>query len=65
MLMRPGEMGFWTPGNNVEGNEWFWRDVIKMAEVAGGEEKGVQPVLVDAIDREHLSKLPSDAAREA
>lgn len=52
MLMRPGEMGFWTPENKVEGNEWFWRDVVGMAEVAGGEEKGVQPVLVDAIDRE-------------
>lgn len=28
-----------------------------MADWAGGEEKGVQPVLVDVIDRESLSSL--------
>lgn len=40
-----------------ERGEWFWKDVERMAEWAGGEEKGVQPVLVDVIDRE-LTLLP-------
>ncbi|RSH95721.1 surf-like protein [Saitozyma podzolica] len=50
MLLRPGERSVWTPENNKEGNEWFWRDVKGMAEWVGGEEKNVQPVLIDAID---------------
>lgn len=41
----------WSPENMPERGEWFWKDVDRMAEWAGGEEKGVQPVLVDAIDR--------------
>lgn len=52
MLLRPGERSVWTPENNKEGNEWFWRDVKGMAEWVGGEEKNVQPVLIDAIDGE-------------
>jgi surfeit locus 1 family protein len=52
MLLRPGERSVWTPENNKEGNEWFWRDVKAMAEWVGGEEKNVQPVLIDAIDGE-------------
>ncbi|KAL7422095.1 surf-like protein [Cryptotrichosporon argae] len=39
-----------TPENRVKSNEWYWKDVEGMAEWLGGEEKGVQPVLVDAID---------------
>ena len=35
-----------------EKGEWFWKDVQRMADWCGGEERGVQPVLVDAIDRE-------------
>lgn len=50
MLLKPGERSVWTPDNNVEGNEWFWRDVETMAKLAGGEENNVQPVLVDAIE---------------
>jgi hypothetical protein len=35
-----------------ERGEWFWKDVERMADWCGGEERGVQPVLVDVIDRE-------------
>jgi surfeit locus 1 family protein len=52
MLLRQGEKTVWTHENNKEGNEWFWRDVLAMAEWVGGEAKGVQPVLVDAIEGE-------------
>jgi surfeit locus 1 family protein len=41
----------WSPENEPERGEWFWKDVERMADWAGGEEKGVQPVLVDVIDR--------------
>ncbi|KAK8870069.1 hypothetical protein IAR55_000639 [Kwoniella newhampshirensis] len=50
MLTRPGEMTVWTPKNNKETNEWFWKDIEEMAEWCGGEQKGIQPVLVDAIE---------------
>ena len=41
----------WSPENMPEKGEWFWKDVQRMADWCGGEERGVQPVLVDAIDR--------------
>jgi surfeit locus 1 family protein len=42
----------WSPENEPERGEWFWKDVQRMADWCGGEAKGVQPVLVDVIDRE-------------
>ena len=42
----------WSPENMPERGEWFWKDVDRMADWCGGEERGVQPVLVDVIDRE-------------
>ena len=42
----------WSPENMPERGEWFWKDVQRMADWCGGEAKGVQPVLVDVIDRE-------------
>ena len=45
----------WAPDNKKENNEWYWKDVAAMAEYVGGEEAGVQPVLVDVIDRESQS----------
>ena len=46
--------GSWQHDNEPEKNLWFWKDVPGMAEWLGGEEKGIQPVLVDAIDGESL-----------
>lgn len=51
MLTRQDGQNFWAPENKPETNEWFWKDVEAMAKVAGGEEKNIQPVLIDAIDR--------------
>ncbi|WWD10526.1 hypothetical protein V865_008662 [Kwoniella europaea PYCC6329] len=50
MLTRAGEQNFWTPPNNVRTNEWFWKDILGMTQYAGGEARGIQPVLVDAFD---------------
>nr|XP_031858588.1 uncharacterized protein CI109_005968 [Kwoniella shandongensis]KAA5525660.1 hypothetical protein CI109_005968 [Kwoniella shandongensis] len=50
MLTRPGEMTVWTPENRKDTNEWFWKDINAMAEWCGGEDKRIQPVLVDAIE---------------
>lgn len=38
-----------TPDNHPEKGEWYWVDVNAMAEHAGGERAGVQPVYVEAI----------------
>jgi hypothetical protein len=38
-----------TPDNHPEKGEWYWVDVDAMAQHAGGEAAGVQPVFVEAI----------------
>lgn len=38
-----------TPDNLPEKGEWYWADVIAMAENAGGEQRGVQPVYIESI----------------
>lgn len=38
-----------TPDNKPENGEWYWADVDAMAEYAGGEAAGVQPVYVEAV----------------
>lgn len=43
---------YFVPDNQPENNHWYWKDIPEMAAWVGGEEKGVQPVLVDVIDRE-------------
>ncbi|WVN87651.1 uncharacterized protein L203_102834 [Cryptococcus depauperatus CBS 7841] len=58
LLPKTGERTIWSPENDIQTNEWFWKDVEQMAEVAGGQKKGVQPVLVDAIaDQEQVPTL--------
>jgi hypothetical protein len=52
----------WSPENMPEKGEWFWKDVQRMADWCGGEERGVQPVLVDVIDRKSerpIGRFPS------
>lgn len=51
--VEPGTKSFFVPENKPEKNEWFWKDVPDMAEWVGGEANGVQPLLVDVIDREY------------
>ncbi|WWC85166.1 uncharacterized protein L201_000023 [Kwoniella dendrophila CBS 6074] len=50
MLTKSGEKTFFTPPNNPQTNEWFWKDLINMTQWVGGEKRGVQPVLVDVIE---------------
>jgi surfeit locus 1 family protein len=38
-----------TPENRPEDGEWYWLDVDAMSAFAGGEEAGVQPVLVEEV----------------
>lgn len=38
-----------TPDNNPDAGKWYWADVHAMADYAGGESAGVQPVYVEEI----------------
>ncbi|ORX39575.1 SURF1 family-domain-containing protein [Kockovaella imperatae] len=42
--------GRWTPENNPEGNQWFWKDIISMASWVSKENRKVEPVFVDVLD---------------
>ncbi|KAH9835924.1 SURF1-domain-containing protein [Rhodofomes roseus] len=49
MLRTTHKRNAFTPDNHPEKGEWYWADVDAMAEYAGGERAGVQPVLVEEI----------------
>ncbi len=49
ILKREEGQGRFQPTNDPQANMWFWSDVEGMAQAVGGEEKGVQAVLVDQI----------------
>jgi len=49
MLRTSQKRNLFTPDNKPDGGEWYWTDVEKMAEHAGGEKAGVQAVLVEQI----------------
>jgi len=42
-----------TPDNHPEKGEWFWVDVDALAEYAGGEKAGVQPVFIEELFEGH------------
>lgn len=46
----PAAKSYFTPENKPEQGDWFWKDIPAMTEFAGGEQSGVQPVLIDVID---------------
>lgn len=48
-----------TPDNHPEKGEWYWADVPAMAEYAGGEQAGVQPVYVEEIFGGHGGEISS------
>ena len=50
LRLQPKKNSF-TPDNRPDKGEWFWADVPQLVEHAGGEEQGVQPVLVEALFR--------------
>ena len=49
MLRLSAKRNRFTPDNRPEKGEWYWVDVDAIAEYAGGESAGVQPVFVEAI----------------
>ena len=49
MLRTSQKRNFFTPDNKPAEGEWYWADVDTMAEYAGGEKAGIQPVLVEEI----------------
>jgi len=49
MLRTSQPRNVFTPDNNPEEGKWYWTDVEKMAEYAGGEKAGVQPVFVEQV----------------
>ncbi|KAI0931688.1 hypothetical protein AcW2_000527 [Taiwanofungus camphoratus] len=51
-----------TPDNNPQKGEWYWTDVDAMAEYAGGERSGVQPVFVEEIFEGHAGDASSRLA---
>lgn len=49
-LLRTSQLrNSFTPDNSPEKGEWYWADVSAMANYAGGEEQGVQPVYIESI----------------
>lgn len=49
MLRLSQKRNSFTPDNHPEKGEWYWVDVNALAEHAGGESAGVQPVFIEAI----------------
>lgn len=49
MLRTSPPRNTFTPDNHPEEGKWYWNDVDAMAEYAGGEGAGVQPVFVEQI----------------
>ncbi|CCM04451.1 uncharacterized protein FIBRA_06631 [Fibroporia radiculosa] len=52
-----------TPNNDPEKGEWYWADISAMAEYAGGEQTGVQPVYIEEIFGGHGGEVSSRLAR--
>ncbi|EJD03631.1 uncharacterized protein FOMMEDRAFT_105726 [Fomitiporia mediterranea MF3/22] len=49
MLRTSQKRNRFTPDNHPEKGEWYWVDVNALADYAGGEAAGVQPVFIEAI----------------
>lgn len=49
MLRTSQKRNSFTPANQPEDGKWYWTDVEAMANYAGGEKAGVQPVFVEQI----------------
>ena len=63
MLNTSQKKNAFTPENQPSEGKWYWMDVDAMAGFAGGEEAGVQPVLVEQIfgELKHSSTRSSKA----
>ncbi|KAF9481669.1 mitochondrial protein required for respiration [Pholiota conissans] len=56
MLRTSQPRNLFTPDNDPEHGMWYWTDVEKMAEYAGGEAANVQPVFVEQIFEGHAGE---------
>ncbi|KAF5384878.1 hypothetical protein D9615_001318 [Tricholomella constricta] len=56
MLRTSQPRNSFTPDNKPEEGKWYWNDVETMAEYAGGEQAGVQPVFVEQIFEGHAGE---------
>ena len=54
-----------TPENHPDKGEWYWADVEAMAVHAGGDEAGVQPVLIEQVFGEHSNWLVSNRSQQS
>ncbi|PCH34001.1 mitochondrial protein [Wolfiporia cocos MD-104 SS10] len=63
MLRTTAKRNFFTPDNQPEKGIWYWGDASGMAEYAGGEQAGVQPVLIDEIFEGHGGEVASRLTR--
>ncbi|KAL5494942.1 SHY1 [Sanghuangporus weigelae] len=57
MLRTSQARNYFTPDNHPEKGEWYWVDVNSLAEYAGGEAAGVQPVFIEAIFEGHPGEV--------
>ncbi|PPQ67149.1 hypothetical protein CVT25_005750 [Psilocybe cyanescens] len=56
MLRTSQPRNSFTPDNDPEQGNWYWTDVERMAEFAGGEAGNVQPVFVEQIFEGHAGE---------
>jgi len=49
MLRTSQARNTFTPDNHPDKGQWYWTDVTAMSEFAGGDQAGVQPVLIEQI----------------
>ncbi|KAG6911618.1 hypothetical protein DXG01_011921 [Tephrocybe rancida] len=56
MLRTSQPRNSFTPDNKPEEGKWYWTDVDAMAEHAGGQQAGVQPVFVEQIFDGHAGE---------
>ena len=63
MLRTSQPRNAFTPDNNPEKGEWYWTDVEKMAETAGGKAANVQPVFIEQILGEILIYMTYNASQ--
>jgi len=59
MLRTSQKRNSFTPDNEPENGKWYWTDIEAMAEYAGGEKTGVQPVFVEQIFEGHAGEATS------
>ncbi|KAH9486530.1 Surfeit locus protein 1 [Psilocybe cubensis] len=56
MLRTSQPRNLFTPDNDPDQGKWYWTDVDRMANYAGGEAAGVQPVFVEQIFEGHAGE---------